>query len=664
MRRLTFMYCDVVGSTELSRVHSLEAYHDLMEGYRRACVDVIERRFEGHIVHYKGDGVLSAFGYPVAHENDAERAVRAGLALVRAVGEVRSAETGEPLAIRVGVHNGTVYRKLDEDEILGFATNIGARYETLAAPGTVVVSDEVRQLVEAHFELEAGEPEHVKGTPEPLQPFRVVKERTCARRAPGWRPLIGRDDELRALRAALASGATGVLVWGEPGVGKSRLVAALTDELDTVRLHGSPFHADAGLHPVRGLLEARCGLRPDATGARAARRPRRRGRGRGTRRRRGSAAGAGAGPRARRRLRARRGRGTAPRGAGQPHRPGLPEGLRAGLGRRGRALVRRRDARPARAHRARRRVRGGHLAPLRARELGGDRAAAARGRGSPRADRRARARACPPARARRSRPAATASRSTSRSWCARARWPPADRPSPGSVPAALYEPLVARLYATPDALGVAATAAAAGQVVDRSLLAATTELADEQLDATLGTLVATRILEPVDDARFRFRHELLREVAYELQPPSWRRMIHGRLGDALLAEESGDWHVVAAHLEQAERFDEAADAYLNTAEWARRRGALGEARAHLTRAIELVQDTPPRGPAAPAPRNAGDVGRRRGQPRRLGRPRPLPRAGRLGPGRRRAVQHADRAVGVLPVVRRARPRPRDLGHPA
>ena len=392
MRRLTFMYCDVVGSTELSRVHSLEAYHDLMEGYRRACVDVIEQRFEGHIVHYKGDGVLSAFGYPVAHENDAERAVRAALALVEAVGEVRSAETGEALAIRVGVHNGTVYRKLDEDEILGFATNIGARYETLADPGTVVVSDEVRQLVEAHFELEAGEPQPVKGTPEPLQPFRVVGERHV--RAPrAWMaPLIGRDGELRALRATLESGAKGVLVWGEPGVGKSRLVAALTDELETVRLHGSPFHADAGLHPVRGLLERRCGLRPEATAAERLADLAAEVEARGAGRRRRPAAGAGARARARRRLRARRGRGTAARGPGQPDRPGLSEGLRAGRGRRGPALVRRRHAGAAGARRPRRRVGRGHLAPLRARQLGGDRAAAARPRGPARADRRARAR--------------------------------------------------------------------------------------------------------------------------------------------------------------------------------------------------------------------------------------------------------------------------------
>ena len=202
---------------------------------------------------------------------------------------------------------------------------------------------------------------------------------------------------------------------------------------------------------------------------------------------------------------------------------------------------------------------------------------------------------------------------------------------PGSVPAALYEPLVARLYATPDALRRRRDRRRGGPGRrPRRCSAATTALADEQLDSTLGTLVATRILEPVDGARFRFRHELLREVAYELQPPSWRRMIHGRLGDLLLADEPGDWHVVAAHLERAERFDEAADAYLNTAEWARRRGALDEARAHLTRAIELVQDTARRevqlrlrrGMLAMSAEGAGSAGR-------LRRPRPLPRAGRL-----------------------------------
>jgi hypothetical protein len=161
-------------------------------------------------------------------------------------------------------------------------------------------------------------------------------------------------------------------------------------------------------------------------------------------------------------------------------------------------------------------------------------------------------------------------------------------PVPGSVPEVLYEPLVARLYSTPAALPVAATAAAAGQQVDRSLLAATMSIPAEELDATLTALVDAQVLEPVAGGRYRFRHELLREVAYELQPPSWRRKVHDRLCDLLATDDPSDWHVLASHYERAERHHEAAAAYQQTAEWARRRGALDEARAHLKRAIDLV----------------------------------------------------------------------------
>jgi tetratricopeptide (TPR) repeat protein len=163
-------------------------------------------------------------------------------------------------------------------------------------------------------------------------------------------------------------------------------------------------------------------------------------------------------------------------------------------------------------------------------------------------------------------------------------------PMPGSVPEVLYEPLVARLYATPSAIPVAATAAAAGQEVDRSLLAATMSIPATKLDSTLRTLVDARVLEPIQGRleRYQFRHELLREVAYELQPPSWRREVHSRICDLLAGDEGGDWHVLASHFERAERYSEAAAAYQETAEWARRRGALEEARAHLTRAIDLV----------------------------------------------------------------------------
>src|SRR5215217_6224044 len=164
LRRLTVMFSDVVGSTELSGRQEPETYRELMRGYREACRDVIESRFEGHILHLKGDGTLATFGFPLAHENDAERAVRAGLALVQAVHElslVTTSTAGEPLDVRVGIHHGPVYLDLDEEDIYGLTANVGARLHGLAEPGTVVVSDEVRRLVEDRFEIEARDPQMV-----------------------------------------------------------------------------------------------------------------------------------------------------------------------------------------------------------------------------------------------------------------------------------------------------------------------------------------------------------------------------------------------------------------------------------------------------------------------------------------------------------------------
>ena len=151
LRRLTIMFSDVVGSTELSGRQEPEAYRELMRGYRVTCRDVIESRFEGHIVQLKGDGTLSIFGFPVAHENDAERAVRAALALVRRVRELSvhaGTAAGETLEVRVAVHHGPVYVDFDEDDIYGLAANVAARLHAVAEPGTVIVSDEVRQLVD------------------------------------------------------------------------------------------------------------------------------------------------------------------------------------------------------------------------------------------------------------------------------------------------------------------------------------------------------------------------------------------------------------------------------------------------------------------------------------------------------------------------------------
>ena len=617
LRRLTILFCDVVGSTELSGRWEPETYRELMTRYRSVCREVIETEFEGHIVQIKGDGILSVFGFPVAHENDAERAVRAGLALVRAVRKLspRGTNDDQSLEVRVAVHNGPLYVDLDEDDVYGLAANVGARLQAIAAPGTVVLSDEVRKLVEDLFEIEPGDPQMVKGVTDPLQPFRVVGEQRAPVQRSWVTPLVERDAELERLRHAWAQTAAGagervtaVLISGEGGVGKSRLVAAFVDEASSggarvLELHGSPFHIDAGFHPVRSLIEHRCGIVDDADPAARLEHlaeevasvgldsstavpllaPLL-----------GIPPDAGYEPIAAEGLRLEEQIAEAARGyilactAGDPaiivaeNLHWFDEATRALLttlaeaGPRGvlvLATSRDRDDGPWEAIELKPLTQRGRLELIDALEDGlaeQDRLAlAARSGGIPLyleelvragADHRT----------------ATA----------------ADvAPVPGSVPAALYEPLVARLYVMPTALPVAAAAAAAGQEVDRSLLAEAIPLPDEELESTLQTLLDAQILEPVAGRpdRYKFRHELLREVAYELQPPSWRRKVHSRLCDLLTREEPGDWLVVASHFERAERYEEAAHAYRQTAEAARRRGALEEARSHLARAINLIQ---------------------------------------------------------------------------
>jgi class 3 adenylate cyclase/tetratricopeptide (TPR) repeat protein len=617
LRRLTIMFCDLVGSTELSARQEPEAYRELMKAYHATCRDVIESRFEGHIVQLKGDGHLSTFGFPVAHENDTERAVRAGLALVQAVRELSRAThvaADESLDVRVAVHHGPVYLDLHEDDVYGLAANVGARLHTLADPGAVVVSEEVRELVQDRFEIEAGDPQVVKGVPEPLRPFRIIGERRVPGRRAWSTPLVEREGELERLGqawarvvAGSADRATGVLVRGDAGLGKSRLVAALVDEAAAadsrvVGLHGSPFHLDAGFHPVRRLIESRCRLAEDATEAERLDRltqeiadldldrsetvallapvldidP-----------------SAGYAPAA------SEGRKLEEQVAqavlayvlactqGQPaiivaeDLHWFDSATRALL----EALLRNgpksllvvatsRDPEPGRwaTIELAPLTPAGRLALIDALEedlTEQERLAlASRSDGIPLyVEELVRAGAV--------------HHPTSAGEAA---------PVPGSVPEALYEPLVARLYSTPAALPVAATAAAVGQEVDRSLLAQTISIAGEELDWALRALVEASVLEPVDDrsARYRFRHELLREVAYELQPPSWRRKVHNRLCDLLTRDQPSDWYVLASHFERAERDYEAAVAYQHTAEWARRRGALSEARAHLSRAIDLV----------------------------------------------------------------------------
>ena len=218
-----------------------------------------------------GDGVLACFGWPRAHENDAERAVRAGLTVVEAIGRLLT-PAGEPLAARVGIATGLVVvgglvgeGAAREEVVVGDTPNLAARLQVLAEPGSVVISDATRRLVGGVFDLKDLGPWSLKGIDAPVRAFavtgeRVVEDRFAAHQSGAPLPLVGREQELVLLldRWRLARGGEGqvVLLSGEPGIGKSRLVLALRERLQaeprtSVRYNCSPFHQNSALHPDR-----------------------------------------------------------------------------------------------------------------------------------------------------------------------------------------------------------------------------------------------------------------------------------------------------------------------------------------------------------------------------------------------------------------------------
>ena len=261
-RQLTVLFCDLVGSTELSARLDPEDLREVIGKYQDACAEVIER-FEGHVARFLGDGALAYFGWPRAHEHAAERAVRAGLALVEVIAQL---EPG--MQARVGVATGSVVvgdligrKSADLNSVIGETPNLAARLQMLAEPGTVVIGEATRRLVGGLFELDDLGSQRLKGFAEPLAVWRVASEsradgRFEAMHAAGLTPLVGRDQELRLLlrRWELAKGGEGqgVLLSGEPGIGKSRLVRELRGGL------GEDLHLrlPTSAHPI--TQPARC----------------------------------------------------------------------------------------------------------------------------------------------------------------------------------------------------------------------------------------------------------------------------------------------------------------------------------------------------------------------------------------------------------------------
>src|SRR5437867_7620525 len=240
-RQLTVLFCDLVGSTALSAQLDPEELREVVRAYQETCAKVIAR-FEGHIAQYLGDGLLVYFGYPLAHEDDAQRAVRAGLGMVEALDQLNTRlaqERGVRLAVRLGIHTGLVVvgevggGTRQEQLALGETPNLAARLQGLAAPNTLVISAATVPLLGGFFACQSLGTPLLKGFAQPLEVYQVLSESTARSRldtagSTGLTPLVGREEEVRLLLERWAQVKDGigqaVLLSGEAGIGKSRLV--------------------------------------------------------------------------------------------------------------------------------------------------------------------------------------------------------------------------------------------------------------------------------------------------------------------------------------------------------------------------------------------------------------------------------------------------------
>ncbi|MDT5070033.1 MAG: hypothetical protein QOK02_6188 [Mycobacterium sp.] len=613
IRRLTLLVADLIDSTALSTRVDPETYHSVVGRFRDRVQRIIASH-EGHVGSTAGDGVFAVFGHPIAHVDDARRAVRAGLdicAEVDRISERARRRYGIEIAVRVGVHRGLVYLDVGQDDVYGLAANLAARVSGLAPPGGVVVSASVESLIRNDFELEQRPNAPVKGVTDPVEHYQVRTERAVPLRAASG-PLVGREgeramihDRWQRLRTG-SSTATGVLVLGEAGIGKSRLTAdaallVAASGAVVVELNGSREHSGVGLHPIRQLLAQRCDIRHGCD-------PREQLRRLGV-----EVAACGLDP-------ATMVPALAPILAIDPDQG--YERLTA----EGRTLVKLIGAavetylvaslggRPGLVIADDLHWFDGSTMDVLASLLTGDHRGlmllmTSRGTNPrpewpvevislgklsdahtdqlitalhPQVDDEQRAqvrRRCDGVPFHIEQIAASLNASV------------ADL---GGVPDALYEPLFARIHTDREVVPVVEAAAAIGREIDRELLLAITGLDEHVIEQIMDRLVAAGAIEQAGARDWRFRHELLREVAGELAPSTVRRSLHGKVADALVRQsDEPDWPLVAGHLEHAARPADAAKAYRRASAAARRRGALAEARAHLTQALDHVEHAPP-----------------------------------------------------------------------
>jgi class 3 adenylate cyclase len=277
------MFCDLVGSTALSVHLDVEDFQEVIGAYQKRVAEIVTR-FGGFVARRVGDGVLVYFGYPNADEDDPEQAVRAGLAVVEAVGLL---ESREPLQVRLGIASGLVVvgdligsGTASDNEVLGEGPNLAARLHALAEPNSIVIAEGTRRLIGSIFELEDLGFQDLKGFVEPQRAWRVLGENRFKSRFEALRsaetPLVGRQEEIEILLRRWAQAKAGegrvMLFSGEAGIGKSRLTVALRNLLDAepyidLQYFCSPHHQDSALFPIINLLERAAGFGREDTPA-------------------------------------------------------------------------------------------------------------------------------------------------------------------------------------------------------------------------------------------------------------------------------------------------------------------------------------------------------------------------------------------------------------